>query len=77
MKIDVHNAQAYLGANRLDIKQIRMIRKVLSNRGASWMVQKTMGATLSSEEKKQLLLFLDQEEKRLQKKENKKEKETK
>ena len=59
-----NKAKDYLGEKPLTLQQIKMIRTVLNNRAAKWVVERQSGK-LSREDRDKLLEFLRQEEVRL------------
>jgi hypothetical protein len=66
MSVDQEKAKEYLTKKPLTLQNIRMIKKLLRNRTATWLVETKTGK-LTNEARKKLIEYLDQEEEKMKK----------
>lgn len=64
MSVNPDKAKEYLEKKPLTLNNIRMLKNLLRNRAATWLVETKTGK-LSREDRNKLIQYLEEEEKRL------------
>lgn len=62
--VNTEKAKEYLEKKPLTLQNIKMLKNILRNRTATWLVETKTGK-LSREERNKLIQYLEEEEKRL------------